>query len=296
MLPVDVFGVDENSQIIRSMEIAQGRFINFADVALNRRVCVLGARAKKKLFGDQEAVGDAIRLAGLTFEVVGVLVEKGDQLGRASASLDDEQVSIPYTTAQKLFTGSKYFYVIYLQPYTLMQDKAVREDVRQTLGLGHGFAPDDKDALHMFGIVDMISRVEAGGKGMQIFLGVASAITLLIGGIGVMNIMFVSINERIREIGIIKAVGAKKRQVFLQFLVESIFITFIAGSIGVLTGCLACVVISMFKLPRLVAAPEIDPVIIIISFVTMTLVGVLSGILPALRAARMQIVEALHSY
>ncbi|MBI5118379.1 ABC transporter permease [Candidatus Poribacteria bacterium] len=295
-VPSDVFGVDDNSQTIRSMDIAHGRFIGQDDVELGRRVCVLGAKIKKKLFGDQPAVGESIRLAGLSFSVVGVMAEKGDQLSRASASLDDEQVSIPYTTAQKLFTGSKYFYMIYFQPYSLTQDKAAREEVRQTLSFRHGFTLDDKDAVHMFGTADMIERVYGVTVGMQIFLGAASVVTLLIGGIGVMNIMFVSINERIREIGIIKAVGAKKRQVFLQFLVESVFVTFIAGSIGVLIGCSICFILGMFKLPRLVAAPEIDPLVMAISFLTMTLVGIMSGILPALRASRMQIVEALRFY
>ena len=111
-----------------------------------------------------------------------------------------------------------------------------------------------------------------------------------------MNIMFVSINERIREIGIMKAVGAKRRQIFLQFLIESVFITFFAGLIGLFLGCSICLIIGMIELPRLVAAPEIDPLVMTISFLTMTLVGILSGILPALRASRMQIVETLRCY
>ena len=139
----------------------------------------------------------------------------------------------------------------------------------------------------------MIGKVEGITTGLQIFFGTTTIITLLIGGIGVMNIMFVSINERIREIGIIKAVGAKNRQVFMQFLVESVFVTLFAGFIGVFLGCSVCLLLGMVQLPRLVAAPEIDPVVITVSFVAMSLVGVLSGILPALRAARMQIVEAL---
>ena len=141
----------------------------------------------------------------------------------------------------------------------------------------------------------MIGRVKGVTVGMQIFLGAASIITLLMGGVGVMNIMFVSIGERIREIGIIKAIGARRRQIFLQFLVESVFVTFIAGLFGMLLGCSICLVIGMFELPRLVAAPEIDPMVMIVSFLTLTLVGILSGILPALRASNMQIVEALRS-
>jgi putative ABC transport system permease protein len=108
--------------------------------------------------------------------------------------------------------------------------------------------------------------------------------------------MFVSINERIREIGIIKAVGARKRQVFLQFLMESVFVTFFAGLVGLFLGCSICLAIGMLELPRLVAAPEIDPLVMAVSFFSMTLVGILSGILPALRASQMQIVEALRFY
>jgi len=113
------------------------------------------------------------------------------------------------------------------------------------------------------------------------------------GGVGVMNIMFVSINERIREIGIMKAVGANKRQIFQQFLVESIFVTLFAGFIGVALGCSICLTLGAIELPHLVAAPEIDPVVMAVSFIMMTVVGVTSGILPALRASRMQVVEAL---
>lgn len=296
ILSCDTFGLDENSAIIRKLRVEKGRFISCDDIESDRRVCVLGANVKEKLFGDEQAVGDFVRVGGIRLQVIGVLAKKGEQLSRPFASLDDDQVSIPYTTMQKLFTGSRYFYLIFLQPYSLETDGIARTEVRQILALRHGFSPDDGDALNIFGIADMIGRVEGVLIGMQVFLGAASLITLLMGGVGVMNIMFVSINERIREIGIIKAVGAKRRQIFLQFLVESIFVTFIAGLIGVVLGCSICLVLGMFEMPRLVAAPEIDPLVMTISFFALTLVGVLSGILPALKASGMQIVEALRCY
>ncbi|RJP71125.1 MAG: FtsX-like permease family protein [Candidatus Abyssobacteria bacterium SURF_17] len=296
VLSSETFGLDVNSGVIRNLDVAKGRFINADDIALNRRVCVLGANVKEKLFGERESVGEFIRMSGIRFQVVGVLQHKGDQLSRVSGSIDDDQISIPYTTAQALFTGSKYFGMIYLQPRSLFDDKTVREEVRQTLALRHSFEPDDADALHFFGIAEMIGRVKGVAMGMEIFFGAASIITLLIGGIGVMNIMFVSINERVREIGIMKAVGAKSRHVFLQFIVESVFVTFLAGLIGVLIGCSICLLIGLFNLPRFVAAPVIDPFVMLIAFLTITLVGILSGILPALRASRMQVVEALRYY
>ena len=295
VLSCDIYGIDENSEIIRNMVVSRGRFIAPDDVARSRRVCVLGASVREKLFGDQQAVGEFIRAGGTRFRVVGALARKGDQLTRMY-SLDDDQISIPYTTAQKLFTGSKYFDLLFLQPYSLLEENVAQEEVRQTLAFRHRFAPDDADALDFFGISEMIGRVKGVTIGMQIFLGAASVITLLIGGVGVMNIMFVSINERIREIGIMKAVGAKRRQIFLQFLIESVFITFFAGLIGLFLGCSICLIMGMIELPRLVAAPEIDPLVMTISFLTMTLVGILSGILPALRASRMQIVETLRCY
>jgi len=294
VLSCDTYGIDENSEIIRNMVVSHGRFIAPDDIEMSRRVCVLGAAVKEKLFGDQQPVGKFIRVGGIRLHVIGVLAKKGDQLSRMH-SLDDDQISIPYTTVQKLFTGSKYFGLIYLQPYSLLKENAAKEEVRHTLAFRHRFAPDDADALGFFGISEMIGRVKGVTIGMQIFLGAASVITLLIGGIGVMNIMFVSINERIREIGIIKAVGAKSRQIFLQFLIESMFVTLFAGFIGLFLGCSICLVIGMLDLPRLVAAPQIDPLVMTVSFLTMTLVGVLSGILPALRASHMQIVEALRA-
>ncbi len=292
ILSSETNGVNPDAQIIRNMTVEEGRFIGSDDIRLARRVCVLGANVKEKLFGRQDAPGEFIRLSGIRFEVIGALEKKGDQLSRPS-SLDDDQILIPYTTARDLFTGSRYFYLLYVQPRSLEREKTAREQIRQTLAVRHDFEPADTDALHFFGTTDMIARVKGVTIGLQIFLGVASVITLLIGGVGVMNIMFVSINERVREIGIIKAVGARNRQVFLQFLIESLFVTFLAGFTGVVLGCSICLLLGMLKLPRLVAAPEIDPAIVELALCTMTLVGVLSGILPALRAARLQIVEAL---
>ncbi|GAB4340067.1 MAG: ABC transporter permease [Candidatus Abyssubacteria bacterium] len=295
VLSSETNGVCSDSRIIRNLNVVEGRFIAPDDVTLTRRVCVLGANVKEKLFGEQHAVGEFIRVSGIRFQVIGVLERKGDQLSRPS-SLDDDQVLIPYTTAQELFTGSRFFYTIYVRPLSLLHEKVARDQVRQTLAVRHGFESDDPDALSIFGTTDLISRVKGVTIGLQIFLGAASVITLLIGGVGVMNIMFVSINERIREIGVIKAIGARNRQIFVQFLIESLFVTFFAGLIGVFLGCSVCLLLGMFEQPRLVAAPEIDPLVIAASLLTMTLVGVLSGILPALRASRMQVVEALRSY
>jgi putative ABC transport system permease protein len=289
----DIFGIDENSEIIRNLPVSSGRFISFADCESGRRVCVIGANVKEKLFGSRRAEGDFIRVGGIRLQVIGTLVKKGEQISRPFESLDDDQLFIPYTTAQRLFTGSRYFDVFFMQPYLRSEDMAAREQIRQTLGHTHGFLPDDPDALDSFGTSENIARVEGVLLGMQIFLGASGIITLLIGGIGVMNIMFVSINERIREIGIMKAVGATRRHVFMQFLVESIFITFVAGFTGAFLGCSVCLILGAINLPDLVAAPEIDPLVIGISFFTMTLVGVTSGILPALKASKMQVVEAL---
>ncbi len=288
-------GVTPDTQVIRSMSMEEGRFIVDDDIKLGRRVCVLGANVSEKLFGGQPALGTSIRLSGLLFQVVGVMAKKGDQLSRPS-SLDDDQILVPYTTAQNLLTGSRFFYLICARPVSLLNEKSARDQIQEALAVRHGFKPDDANALHIFGTTDMIARVKGVTIGLQVFLGAASVITLLIGGIGVMNIMFVSINERVREIGIIKAVGARNNQVFFQFLLESLFVTFLAGSIGVFIGCSICLLLSLFKMPRFVAAPEIDPMVIGISLGVMTLAGLLSGILPALRASRMQIVEALRAY
>jgi len=292
VVTADTFGIDEHTEIIRKMTVERGRYLIRDDIEFARRVCVLGANVNEKLFGAEEAVGQSLRIGGIRFDVVGVLAAKGEQLSRPF-SLDDDQVSIPYTTTQKLFTGSKYLYLMAFRPRSLEVERTARDQVIQTLAVRHGFEPDDSDALEIFGTSDMVDRVSGTTIGMQYFFGAASVITLLIGGIGVMNIMFVTINERIREIGIMKAVGAKRGQIFLQFLVEAIFVTFLAGFVGILLGCSICLGLGSIELPHLVAAPEIDPLIMAISFITMTLVGVSSGILPALRASKMQVVEAL---
>jgi len=295
-VPCDTYGLGINAEEIRNLPVVSGRFISQGDCEASRRVCLLGAGVKEKLFGARRAVQEYIRVGGTRLQVIGVLEKKGNQISRPFESLDDDQVLIPHTTAQKFFTGSKYFNVIFFQPYSLGEDMASREQVRQTLASRHGFLPEDMNALDFFGTSENIGRVEGVTIGMQVFLGAAGIITLMIGGIGVMNIMFVSINERIHEIGIMKAVGAKRQHIFQQFLTESIFMTFLAGFTGVFLGCSICLLLGSIELPDLVAAPEIDPLVMAISFITMTLVGVLSGILPALKASRMQVVEALRSY
>jgi len=293
VLSVHTQGVTPEYAIVRKFEVAKGRFINQADVDNFRRVCFLGAGVKEKLFGpDRKAVGEEVRIKGIRFKVIGVAKKKGEQWTIWN-SLDDDKALIPLTTARALFTGTKYLYNIFFQPRELLRYKECEREARRALARLHRVDETDEEAISLSAYAEGVVEFMKIGRNIQVFLGIAAIITLLIGGFGVMNIMLVSVRERTHEIGVLRAVGAKRRHIFLQFLLEALIIVIAGGMIGIFVGVAFCSLMGKLPLPKYFPAPYISFGVMLTAFIVMAAVGIISGTLPALYAARLNPVEAL---
>jgi len=296
-----VRGVNPEYGIMRNEKAAPagGRFLSHEDVSKQRRVVFLGREVRRKLFGQLPAVGETVRINGLTFDVVGVMDDKV-QLS-SYYSPDIYCVFIPCSTVGQLW-NSRYLYTLVFQSLDpIFQDKTIR-DVRATLGRRHRFNPADERAVVMNDSVEntrAVSGITGGLKAMLTFIGI---LTLGIGGVGVMNIMFVSVSERTREIGLRKSLGARKRDILVQFLLEGVATTFMGGGIGILLSYGIVRLLGPFPfladfIGDATRASDIhlvmSPHLISTAAAILIAVGIVSGFVPALKAARMDPIEAL---
>lgn len=291
------YGVGADSSPIRNFQVARGRFLSPDDVRGRRRVLVLGAKVEERLFGRRSAVGEIVRLEGYPFRVVGVSVAKGEQLMNMGPR-DDEQVLMPLTTAQALFTGSKELSYMIHEPPTRADGPDSIKRVRALLGPHHYFEPANEQALSFFNVSDAIKLIEAIGVALQVFLSACGLMTIIAGGVGVMNIMLVAVAERTREIGLRKAVGASERALFVQLLAETVLVTVAAGGVGVLFSAGIITGLSMLRASSsnsdlLVPSIQLSPGLALLAFAVLVAVGVLAGIVPAQRAARLDPAVAL---
>jgi putative ABC transport system permease protein len=292
-------GVAPSYGVMRTQPAASGRFINAEDVRLQRRVVFLGSEVALKLFGNVPPVGETVRIKGMAFEVIGVQKEKV-QLSNYGRP-DRESVFIPHTTAGQLW-NTEYMSVLVYQAVDPMLDARATALVKESLGKRLRFNPADDRAVRIFGSAES-QKITAGiVLGLKLVLTFIGVLTLAIGGVGVMNIMFVSVTERTREIGLRKAVGARRRSILLQFLLEGLATTFAGGAAGVL---LSYVLVWMFS-PRPFLSELLDDAtrtadihlvlsveLVGICTAILMFVGLISSLLPAMRAARMDPIEAL---
>ncbi|MBM3820839.1 MAG: FtsX-like permease family protein [Acidimicrobiia bacterium] len=285
--------------VMRNQQPAAGRFFDAEDVRLQRRVAFIGATVAEKLFGAQPAVGEHIRLKGMLFEVIGVGKEKV-QLSNYNRP-DRESIFIPHTTAGQMF-NTEFLNVLIYQAIDPTFDAEATTQVKQVLGKRLRFIPTDARAVRTFGSAQSTQIVSGIVLGLKIVLGFIGVLTLAIGGVGVMNIMFVSVNERTREIGLRKALGARRRAILLQFLMEGLATTFAGGAAGVAMSYLLVWVFS----PRPFLSEIMDDtsrtvdIHLILSFellatctAILMVVGIVSSFLPAFRASRLDPIEAL---
>ena len=286
-----VRGVTVEYGDIRNIIADKGRYLNDTDVALKRRVCMLGNTITENLFHDADAVGQTIFIEGIPFIVVGVMKKK-IQTSNFSGQFDEHCAFIPWTTYSALF-GDKYVGSFIFQPENPAASKPLIRLVREYLGNRAGFSPDDEDALFVWNWTDFEKSFSIFFMAFNIFLGLIGSFTLLVGGVGVASIMLVVVEERTKEIGIKLAVGAKRRHILWQFFTESLAIVLIGGGLGFLFAALVLKAIPVEKIEEYVGVPQINPAVGVATILILLFIGIISGMMPARRAASTNPIEAL---
>jgi len=269
-----------------------GRFINKIDLEKRKRVIFIGNELKEDLFGKDGAIGKYIIIDNVPFLVIGVMREKPQD--SSYSGRDENKAFIPATTFAAMY-GYKYLSNIIFKPKDAKQSELVKNQVYQVLGKKYKFDPEDKEALKMWDTTEMEKFLTYFFLAFRVFLVVIGTFTLIVGGIGVSNIMHVVVEERTKEIGIKMSLGAKKGHVLLQFIFETLVITSIGGTIGFLFSWMVVKIFPLFNLEEYMGTPQITLPGALIAVGVLGLVGLISGYSPARRAANLNPVQALKS-
>jgi putative ABC transport system permease protein len=278
---------------------SEGRWINASDELERRRVCFLGGRIREQLFSGRPAVGETVLIGGVRFTVIGVMTRK-IQLSNYF-SPDDESVWIPFSAASDLW-DTRYAQVMVFQPIAPQFEKRAMAQVLAAVATRQQFSPTDPKAFQMFGRDEFRPIIDGITIGLEVLLTFIGTLTLGIGGVGVMNIMLVSVDERIREIGLRRALGARKRHIRLQFLAETLMIMVLGGAIGIVLAYAIAAAVGTLPLMGPLFEDDsgkadihlrISLLTVFISSMVLLLVGVISGLVPAVRASKLDPVEAL---
>jgi putative ABC transport system permease protein len=278
-------GVGEDYPKIRNWAIESGVFFTRSHVNSAAKVCVVGVRIVENLFNYEDPVGKVIRIGKIPFTVIGVLKEKGD----TSFQDMDDIILVPYTTLQKRMLGITYIYSIDISAISAEKMNQASREITDLLRQRHRIKPFDEDDFHIRNLSEISEMASETSRMMTILLASIASVSLIVGGIGIMNIMLVSVRERIREIGIRMAVGAKERDVLLQFLTEAIALSITGGLIGIIIGIIGSKLVSnLAGWPTLISFYSI-----IIAFIFAAIVGVFFGFFPAYKASKLNPIEAL---
>ena len=282
-----VSGVSSNFQDVNNWTMAEGRFISSKNVENRERVAVVGQTVVKNLFAGEDPVGKEIRVKNIPFRVIGVLNSKGNG---TMGNDQDDVIFIPYTTAMERVEGIDYLRMVYVVASDDNGIDRLQSDIENLLRVRHGIKDTNLDDFNIQNMKSIMETMEQTTGTLTLFLGAVAAISLVVGGIGIMNIMLVSVTERTREIGIRKALGATYFVIVTQFLIEAVVISLMGGLIGIALGIGASKLIGLASgMSTVISVPTI-----ILSFAFSMAIGLVFGIYPARKAAKLNPIDALH--
>lgn len=285
-----IFGASPIMENIFDMPIKTGAFFTEEDVRARAKYAVIGNKVKNELFGADEAVGKMIKMKGHNFRIIGVLSERGQDFFNF-----DEAAIIPYTTAQDYVLGIKHFNRFVAEAKSEIAIGDARDEIKTTLREAHNLSNDDKDDFFVITQVDLANRLSSITSVLTIFLAAVAAISLVVGGIGIMNIMLVSVTERTKEIGLRKALGATYKDILTQFLLEAVVLTGLGGIIGILLGAFLSWGISsaIVKFAGISWVFSFPVSAAILGLCVSGAIGLIFGLYPARKAAKKNPIEAL---
>ncbi len=281
-----VIGSTDKFLQVRNWSLAEGRGFNEGEMRAGKNVCVLGSTVRKELFGGQEPVGASVRLQKLSFQVIGVLDSKGQS---GFGTDQDDFILVPLRTFQRRIAGNNYVRTIYVSAKDGVSTEKVKSDIERLMRERRRITHGEEDDFNVRDMKEIMVALTSSTRVLTALLAAVAGVSLLVGGIGIMNIMLVSVTERTREIGTRLAIGALEKEVLLQFLVEAVVLSCFGGIIGIILGLGAAAAgANALQVPFLFNAK-----IVVIAFLFSAAVGVIFGYFPARKAARLDPIEAL---